>query len=146
MSTVPLQSGEKPVVVVVGVDGSPDSMAAVRWANDYAAMTGARLRLVSTWVLPTTYSALRAYDQGNSPDAEARAVLDKACAELTIPEERVDTVCREGGAGPVLVAEGGPGAILVVGSRGHSALGSLVLGSVSDHCVHHATCPVVIVR
>lgn len=132
-------------LVVVGVDGSPDSMAAVKWADSYAVRTGARVRLVTTWVLPTTYGALIAYDKG-APETEALAVLDKARAELTIPENRIETICREGGAGPVLVAESGEGAILVVGSHGHSAIGSILLGAVSDHCVQHASCPVVIVR
>ncbi|HWC33521.1 MAG TPA: universal stress protein [Mycobacteriales bacterium] len=132
-------------VIVVGVDGSEDSMAAVKWADHYAASTGGRLCLVTTWMWPNTYGAPLVFD-GFNPDAEALTILEKAKAELTVPATAVETVCREGGAGPVLVAESKNTALLVVGSHGHGAISGVLLGSVSNYCVHHASCPVVIVR
>lgn len=136
---------EQTGVVVVGVDGSADSMAALKWAENYAKATDSTLRLVTTWMWPMTYGAPIAYD-GYLPDNDALAVIEKAKAELTLPAGRVETVCREGSAGPILVAESRDTALLVVGSHGHSMIGTVLLGSVSNHCVHHAACPVVVVR
>lgn len=132
-------------VVVVGVDGSADSMAALKWAENYATLTGARLRLVTTWMWPQTYGAPLVFDN-YSPDNEALSMIEKARAELTLPAKQVEIVCREGGAGPVLVAESAGAALLAVGSHGHGAVSSILLGSVSNYCVHHADCPVVVVR
>jgi len=53
---------------------------------------------------------------------------------------------REGHPAPVLLEEAAHAELLVVGSRGHGAFMGMVLGSVSEHCVSHATCPVVVVR
>lgn len=141
VSTMP----ELTSMVVVGVDGSAQSMAALKWADSYATTTGARLRIVTTWVWPLNYGSAFGYE-GLTPGADALSVLEKARAELTIPETRVETVCREGGAGPVLVAESKDAALLVVGSHGFGAIGRVVLGSVSNHCVNHASCPVLVVR
>lgn len=131
--------------VVVGVDGSPDSVEAVKWADRYAAATGATLRLVTSWQWAMAYGAPMMFE-GYHPDADAREVIEKAKTNLTLPSERVETRVPEGSAGPVLVAESEGAQALVVGSHGHSAISKLLLGSVSAHCVHHATCPLVVVR
>jgi nucleotide-binding universal stress UspA family protein len=52
----------------------------------------------------------------------------------------------EGDAAAVLIRESAGADLLVVGSRGHGGLAEAMLGSVGQHCVHHAACPVVIVR
>lgn len=132
-------------VVVVGVDGSADSMTALKWAETYANATGATLRLVTMWSWPVSYGAPM-YIEAYNPEAEAEAVIDKAKAELSMPAERIEAICRQGQSGPLLVAESEGAALLVVGSHGHSALGSLLLGSTSNYCTHHATCPVAIIR
>ncbi|HTZ07910.1 MAG TPA: universal stress protein, partial [Acidimicrobiales bacterium] len=62
------------------------------------------------------------------------------------PEVPVRLVVREGHPAPVLIDEAGGADLLVVGSRGHGAFMGMVLGSVSEHCVSHAPCPVVVVR
>ena len=136
---------DKANVVVVGVDGSDDSTAALRWADNYAKATHSKIRLVTSWTWPYTYGAPVTYD-GYLPDNDALAVIEKAKTELTVSPTSVESVCREGGAGPVLVAECEHADLLVVGAHGHSAIGGLLLGSVSNYCVHHASCSVVIVR
>ena len=136
---------ERANIVVVGIDGSVDSNAALKWAEHYAISTGASLRLVATWMWPQTYGAPLAFDNFQ-PDELTHTVLEKATTELTIPAERVETICRQGGAGPILVAESEDAELLVVGSHGHSVVTTVLIGSVSAYCVHHASCPVVVVR
>jgi nucleotide-binding universal stress UspA family protein len=138
-------SGKQHAVVVVGVDGSPDGTTAVRWAADYAAATGADLRLVTTWEWPISYGTACYFD-GYSPAADAQAMIEKALAEVSLPTDRVDTQVEEGYAGPHLVKASVGAQALVVGSHGHGSVSGLLLGSVSSYCVHHATCPVVVAR
>lgn len=59
---------------------------------------------------------------------------------------RVIPRLREGNAAQVLLDAAADADLLVVGSRGHGGFAEALLGSVSQHCVHHATCPVVIIR
>jgi nucleotide-binding universal stress UspA family protein len=132
-------------VIVVGVDGSADSHAALRWADQYAAASGSRVRLVSSWEWAMAYGAPMMFE-GYHPDADARAMVEKASAELNIPTEHVEVVVREGSPRSVLVEESKSAVALVVGSHGHNALSRALLGSVSAHCVHYASCPVIIVR
>ena len=131
--------------VVVGVDGSADSQAAVRWAEHYAAATGADLTLVTAWHWPTSYGVPMAW-QGWDPAVDAEQVVEKAAAEVSLPTERVHVQVECGAAGDVLVRASREAALLVVGTRGHGTLASAALGSVSSYCMHHANCPVVVVR
>jgi nucleotide-binding universal stress UspA family protein len=131
-------------VVVVGVDGSANADAAVQWAQRYAESTGARLRLVVAWEWPLSYGYPMTFE-GFDPQTDACRVAEKAAADLTLPADRIETSVQEGSAGEVLVHAGNDADLLVVGRRGHHGVAGL-LGSVSAHCVHHATTPVVVVR
>jgi nucleotide-binding universal stress UspA family protein len=130
-------------VVVVGIDGSDDSMVALRWAESYARDTGAALSLVTVWEWPISYGYL-ALPPEYSPDTDANATVEKALAEVSLPPEQVETLVVEGSAGRELVRLAGDADLLVVGSHGHGAIGSVLLGSVSSYCVHHAAVPVVV--
>jgi nucleotide-binding universal stress UspA family protein len=132
-------------VVVVGIDGSDDSTVAMKWAEDYARDTGSTLRVVIAWEWPISYGYL-ALPPDYSPDTDAKATIEKAVAEVSLPPERVETIVVEGSAGRELVRLGGDADLLVVGTHGHGAIGSVLLGSVSSYCVHHATVPVVVTR
>jgi nucleotide-binding universal stress UspA family protein len=66
--------------------------------------------------------------------------------ESSYPGLAFEAVTVEGEPGTLLVEESRHAALLVVGSRGHSGVASVLLGSVSGHCVHHAACPVVVIR
>lgn len=132
-------------VVVVGVDGSKNGAKAIEWADSYAKSTGASVRLVGAWTWPVNYGVPIAYD-GFDPAALTEEILGKAKAELTLPDDRVESVCVQGNAGPTLVAQSEGASLLVVGSRGHGEIATILLGSVSGYCVHHASCPVVVVR
>jgi len=139
-----MSHGSQPVVVV-GVDGSELSRAAVEWAERYARDTGARLRLVTVWEWPVQYGLTPTYDESALATA-ASHVAEKAAAGLSLPPDRVETKVVPGPPGRGLVKEAAGAALLVVGSRGHGLSGDLLLGSVSRYCLHHATIPIVVVR
>ena len=105
--------------VVVGVDGSDGARDALAYAVEEAFRRGARLRIVSAWEVPVA-----AYAGGLGPPLD-QPMFDAAMALL------------EDAAGADLI---------VVGNRGRGGFASLLLGSVSQQVVHHASCPVVVVR
>jgi nucleotide-binding universal stress UspA family protein len=133
--------------IVVGVDGFEPSMAALRWAIHQARLTGAVVEAVTAWHIPVGTGWLPATD---TPDYQEDAfdVLTEAIAQMYAvdPDIEVCPCVAEGPAGQVLVAVAKGADLLVVGCRGHSGLTEAVLGSVSQYCVHHASCPVVIMR
>jgi nucleotide-binding universal stress UspA family protein len=138
-------------VVVVGVDGSPESVAALVWAGRYAAATGARVRAVHAWHYPT---AAGFPPQGKAPESVTAEVEQRMRADVsnaifdahTDPSLQVETVIAYGHPVEALVNESANADLLVVGHRGHGKFAGLHIGSVAIHCVTHATCPVVVVR
>ena len=132
-------------VVIVGYDGSADSQDAVKWAESYAKATGAILRLVTAWEWAQSYGAPMVFD-GYDPQADARTLVDKAMAEISLPGTRMQSEVAQGQPGPVLVKASAGADLLVVGSHGHSGISRVLLGSVSAYSVHHATCSVAVVR
>lgn len=129
-------------VVVVGVDGSESSKQALRWAARHAEVTGAQLMPVTAWHLPELYAyATRDYevDAANMLDGVLKEVLDPAS---TVP---VTPRIVQGRAAPVLIAASEEADLLVLGARGHGAFTGMLLGSVSQHCVQHSACPVVVI-
>lgn len=131
--------------VVVGVDGSADSEKAVRWAADYAELTGAGLLLVTAWQWPSSYGVPVGWPHVRPAD-DARAVVEKARANLVQGGVNAETTVCEGRPGKVLTELAEHATVLVVGSQGHGAVAEALLGSVSAYCVRHAHCPVVLAR
>jgi nucleotide-binding universal stress UspA family protein len=80
--------------------------------------------------------------------ATAAEVLDRAIAEVAGPDEPVTitSTAVEGNAARALLDASAGADLLVVGSRGYGGFVEALLGSVGQHCVHHATCPVVVIR
>ncbi|HYK69543.1 MAG TPA: universal stress protein [Streptosporangiaceae bacterium] len=138
--------------IVVGVDGSSSSKAALAWAVDQARLTGASVEAVIAWHYPVVVGGIPFAPMGvvDSPDyAEfAMKVLSDAIAATVDPDEpvKVSLVVRAGNAAQALLEAAGGADLLVVGSRGHGGFTEALLGSVSQACVHHARCPVVIIR
>lgn len=133
--------------VVVGVDGSPDSVRALRWAHDYAEQIGAPLRVVTAYTQPPNYGGLYGMGALTDPDRmaeDARRVLTDTVHEALGSGSTVAAHTEEGHPARVLVTAAEGAAMLVVGSRGHGGFVGLMLGSVSQYCVTHATCPVVV--
>jgi nucleotide-binding universal stress UspA family protein len=135
-----------PGVVVVGVDGSEASKDALRWALGYARLAGASVHALTAWQYPDNFAwaALPEVDL----EGDTRRALKEAIEELagSYQEVTVHPEVVEGHPSLVLVRAAEHASLLVVGSRGHGAFAGMLLGSVSDYCVHHAKCPVVVIR
>jgi nucleotide-binding universal stress UspA family protein len=135
-------------VVVVGVDGSEPSEDALRWAIRYARMTGATVRAVTVWHLPASFGWGPAVMPEMDLEADAGAALKATVEAVTDPTEpvKIQTEVLEGPPALTLLQAADDADLLVVGSRGHGAFTGMLIGSVSEHCTHHASCPVVVVR
>jgi len=137
--------------IVVGVDGSPSSLAALQWAGAQARLTGAALQAVTTWEYPTEYAGFgfaSAIPEDIDFEKDARDALSAAVAEA-LPDQAGLTLTEstlEGHAALVLTDLSESAALLVVGCRGHGGFTGLLLGSVSAHLAAHAHCPVVVVH
>ena len=134
--------------IVVGVDGSVSSKAALAWAIRQGQLTGAVVEAVTTWEFPTVYGyPAPILDNVNLEELATKVVTDAitdVTAAMTAGELRYMVV--EGNAARVLLKESARADLLVVGSRGHGGFVEALLGSTGQHCVHHATCPVVVIR
>jgi nucleotide-binding universal stress UspA family protein len=145
------QDGSGPQVVV-GVDGSAESVDALRWAAAYAAATRATIDAVLSWHFP---AAAGVVPPGLAPPAisdEVRArmqeALDKTVSDVfgTTSPPNVHARITYGHPAVVLVDASRTADLLVVGNRGHGAFTGMLTGSVSMHCVNNAHCPVAVVR
>ncbi len=139
-------------VVIVGVDGSAESVAALKWAARYQAATGGTVRAVLSWHFPAAAGPAPVGVAPKQISDEVRASmlenLTKAITEAygSPAPERVETKVEYGHPAQVLVDASEHADLLVVGHRGHGAFTGMLIGSVSIHCVTHAHCPVVVVR
>lgn len=132
-------------VVAIGVDGSSQSLEALRWAADYAQLAGAALRLVTAWHLPPVMAEAGLIPSDLEEGARRTVEAAASAVRSSHPALALTTVVEEGPAAQVLLEQAMIADLLVVGSRGHGAFAGMLLGSVSTHCIHHARCPVVVV-
>lgn len=137
-----------PGYIVVGVDGSAASKHALKWAVRQAQRTGASLRAVTAWNVPSNYDLDPGLPESIDVGAEAQRALNEIVDEVAgaTPPVPIERVVVHGHAADVLLNQSKDAELLVVGSRGRGAFARALLGSVSQHCVHHATCPIVVVR
>ena len=132
--------------IVVGVDGSPASVDALRWAARQADVTGAAVEAVISWDYPsTTGMEFGSLDIDWAGNARA-ALVDTLHVALGDDAGTVTGAVTRGHPAEVLVAAARGADLLVVGSRDHVALPGRLLGSVSEHVAARAPCPVVVVR
>jgi nucleotide-binding universal stress UspA family protein len=138
--------------IVVGVDGSPSSRAALRWAVRQAVLTDGMVDAVTAWHVPVspygyTWAPI-SMDEADHLEEDARKALDAAISEEVDPADRhrVTAQIINGHPANVLLKAAAGADLLVVGSRGHGAFADALLGSVGQYCMHHAHCPVLIVR
>ncbi|MFD9123344.1 universal stress protein [Kitasatospora sp. NPDC059571] len=133
--------------IVVGVDGSPSSNAALRWAARQAELTGATLDAVIAWEYPASYGWSGTLADGDFGVWAGKALSDAVAAELGAEPAVVVRERVLGGNAATVLLDAAEGAdLLVLGNRGRGGFRQALLGSVGQHCVQHADCPVVIVR
>ena len=132
--------------IVVGVDGSASSIAALRYGARIAEAFDAPLEAVTTWTYPPYADAYLV--AGWSPEEDAEAILDHAI-ETAFGGDPPDVLTRTVAVGPAartLIELSKGCGMLVLGSRGRGGFVGLLLGSVSATCAEHAQCPVVVVH
>jgi nucleotide-binding universal stress UspA family protein len=137
--------------ILVGHDGSECAQHALRWAGELARRADMDLHVLRAWSM-TSAPRPASWSPGYVPPMEdwAGAVLEELTKQVTAarldPAVRVSchVVHRSPAKGLIETAEGAD--LLVVGARGRGGFGGLLLGSVSDQCVHHAPCPVTVIR
>ncbi len=135
--------------IVVGVDGSDGSAQALAWAVDEARRWGdATVEVVHAWEPPV----LTGSPVGEVPpvvidgsfDDAAHLLIADALAHVDTTGLTVQQVVVEGPPGATLCAHAADAALLVVAASGHGKVLEALIGSVSNYCVHHARCPVVV--
>jgi nucleotide-binding universal stress UspA family protein len=142
--------GEARQVVVVGVDGSDPSVAALSWAGHYATATGATLQPLHIWHYPTAAGLPPGITPESVTDevtANQRKELDEAITKAHLdPGAHVEPRLAYGHPAQVLIDESQNASLIVLGYKGHGGFTGMLTGSVSLQVVHHAECPVVVVR
>lgn len=130
--------------IVVGLDGSAGSSRALKFALDEARLRCCAVDAVLAWHMPAMLDAAGVPDDFD-PQRWAQATLDATVAAVSTDGVTVDARAVQGPPASVLLDAAKNADLLVVGSRGHGGFVGALLGSVSQHCVAHSTCPVVVV-
>jgi nucleotide-binding universal stress UspA family protein len=134
--------------IVVGVDGSDPSKAALRWAARIASPTGAVIEAVTAWQFMPNFGWPYAVPPGWDPADDAQKLLASTVESVfgTARPDQMQLISVEGNPAKTLLDRSDGAEMLVVGSRGHGGFVGLLLGSVSASCAEHATCPVLVVH
>jgi nucleotide-binding universal stress UspA family protein len=143
-------AGDKAPRIVAGVDGSASARSVLRWAVRQAELTGGSVDAVIAWHYPAAYGGYGMAPVGVSEVDFAgwaeKTVAEEVAAATADSAVDVRTQVTEGSPARVLLDAAEGADLLVVGSRGHGGFAEALLGSVGQHCVHHARCPVVVIR
>jgi nucleotide-binding universal stress UspA family protein len=142
---------DRPGEVVVGVDGSAESWNAIAFGFEFAEQTGASVTAVLAWHDPTSTGPgdmLFPVHDVVALAEDSSVVLSEAVAGQAVdhPDVKVTERLVHGAPAKVLEAQSQEADLLVVGSRGRGRIRGFLLGSVSRAVLHHATCPVAVVR
>lgn len=131
--------------IVVGCDGSPESEHAITWAMTYADAFHGRLTVVTAWDWPVVEGAAVTYGDYD-PAKAARDHALTAAHNAGLEIEPKEIVVEKGRPTRALLDHAAKADLLVVGSHGWGRMSRLMLGSVSNGCVHHSPVPVVVTR
>ncbi|MFI7644171.1 universal stress protein [Nonomuraea sp. NPDC049400] len=134
--------------VVVGVDDSPECEPALAYAFEQAKLRGSALRVLHAWQVPVhAFAPEASYDMDEVRTAQHQSVSDRlAIFSRDYPAVKLVEDVQSADPMNALTDASERADLLVVGSHGRGALGSMVLGSVSRGVLHHAHCPVAVVR
>ena len=132
--------------VVVGVDGGPDSLRALAWAAEYASTVGAPLIALAAVETPAIVGpyAMAGWVEPSILEDRARGMLADAVRDTLGEDSRTREIVLRGHPAEALVAASRDARLVVVGNRGRGGVKGMLLGSVSQHVVPHAHCPVVV--
>jgi nucleotide-binding universal stress UspA family protein len=134
-----------PYQIVVGVDGSPHSIAALRWSLGQAAGRDGQVTVLFAWQVPFV-SMPGAFDRDELEEGYRQFLVTTVSEVAPRPAVPLDTVLAEGDASAVLIEASKDADLLVLGIRGRSPVAGLMLGSVSQGCAASSSCPVVLVK
>ena len=130
--------------IVVGVDGSTNSLDALVWAVGQAALTGASIQAVIAWDYPT----LSGVDPKNAHvdwRTKAQESINARLARVMGTDSvNVSLAVIAGNPAEVLLDASVGAELLVVGKRRHNGLTERLSGSLREHVITHATCPVLV--
>lgn len=134
--------------VVVGVDGSESSKAALAWAGRQATLTGASIEAVAAWEYPTSYGWSVAVPEDLDLAEETRSMLSSTVEEVfgASPSVKPTETVAEGHPTFVLLEASKLADLLVVGCRGLGSFKGMLLGSVSSYLTAHAHCTIVVIH
>ena len=141
-------SGPQALPVVVGIDGSPASVSALRWAAEHARRRGLPLEVVHVWPRSETQPAeVEDLFQVTKQRDQHRREIDRLIESAVYTGGRGGVTVRflEGNPVEVLLEAAENASLLVVGSRGQGGIARLLLGSTSAACLLHAPCNVAVV-
>ena len=142
--------------VVVAVDGSAGSRAALRFALEDAARRGVPVEAVVAYRSPDSWTDFEVVGRAETErmharmrgeaEARVRAVVDEVTRAAAEPVPEISIRAVPGTPADALIRASHGADLLVVGSRGHGGFSSVLLGSTSMQCTLHATCPVTVVH
>ncbi len=144
--------------IVVGVDGSDHSRLALGWALREAAQRGLPLTVMSVrpapvhpatdvyWAVPDLPAGELSEEAERAAAAKLQEFVDKVAADVTEHVAELTVTASIGDPAEELIGASRDADLLVVGSRGRGGFTRLLLGSVSSKVVHHAACPVAVIR
>jgi nucleotide-binding universal stress UspA family protein len=138
--------------VVVGDDGSEGAAHAVRYALEEARRRGTALHVLRAWSIvsgprpadvPAGFAASLAEYEAAAKAEEGARIEHLLGSDVDVP---LEVHCVHSPAAQALIAASETADVIVVGSRGLGGFRSLVLGSVAEQCIRHASGPVIVVR
>ena len=134
--------------MIVGVDGSNSSIAALRYAAGLAPRLDLRVRALAVWNYPSFVYGGYYPELDWTPEDDAGRIVRRTAEEVfgEGTPEWFATRTRRGRPAEVLIDESSHAEMIVVGSRGHGGFAGLLLGSVSAAVAEHAHCPVLVVH
>jgi nucleotide-binding universal stress UspA family protein len=140
-------SPQAPPRIVVGVDGSPESELALRWAARLAPSLGARIEVIAAWQIPAAYGwALVETLKVDVADIEKLATQTIDAVFGSERPNGLSLIVREGHPATILIKASQTALMTIVGSRGRGGFVDMLVGSVSAAVMEHATCPVLVVH
>jgi nucleotide-binding universal stress UspA family protein len=133
--------------IVVGIDGSPQSAAALAWAVDEARLRGLGLHIMHAFPAMVSILGSTAHEYYPQVEDEAKTAFEEALANAPAMDDLdVERTLVAGNPAELLVEASRGASLLVVGSHGRGSFRGMLVGSVSMHAVYQAHCPVVVIR